>query len=643
MAHIQIDDLTPRNQYTATASQTTFTYSFPIFVEADIKVYVGSTLKTLTTDYTVTGEGTNSGGTVVFNTGLSAGDIVTLYRDVAVKRTTDYQSNGDLTAQNLNDDLDKIIAMVQQIEFDLNNRCLRFGQFTTGIPLSEFTESATDRANKVLAFDSAGDANITQELGTYQGTDATTTTAAYVARDIVKSTTAGQLNNIYICLQASPVGTALTDTSYWALIVDAVSASAAQTAAEAAQTAAEAAQTAAELAETNAETAETNAETAEANALAHKNAAETAKTAAEAAQAAAEAALDEFDDKYLGAKASDPTLDNDGDPLTIGDFYFNTVTLKVRFYNGSSWDEIDVTASSTTTFTNKTLADFSNTIHADMVHVECRNNTGSTIPALSVVRLSGAISSKPTIALADASTEVTSADTIGVTAEAINNNTEGMVALQGVVTGLDTSAFTDGDTVYLSETAGGLTTTKPATPAHLVVVGRIIYAHNNAGIIFVTVQNGWEMDELHDVLITSIATGEILKWDGSKWINNTLTEAGIQAYDADTAKLDTTQAWTKPQRSTDTVDNDGSFDLNVNNHFKCTPTGAITLTFTNIPAGQSGTVLLDNTGGQTISAAATTKVMGADFLTTVSTAGIYMIGYRSDGTNVRVYNSGAQQ
>jgi hypothetical protein len=117
----------------------------------------------------------------------------------------------------------------------------------------------------------------------------------------------------------------------------------------------------------------------------------------------------------------------------------------------------------------------------------------------------------------------------------------------------------------------------------------------------------------------------------------------VQAYDADTAKTDTTQNFTAPQRSADTVDNDGSFDLSAAQNFTCTPTGNFTLTFTNIPDGQSGVILLVNSGGYTVSAAATTKVMGADFLTTVSTAGTYVIGYYSDGTDVRVYNSGAQQ
>ena len=114
----------------------------------------------------------------------------------------------------------------------------------------------------------------------------------------------------------------------------------------------------------------------------------------------------------------------------------------------------------------------------------------------------------------------------------------------------------------------------------------------------------------------------------------------VQEYDADTAKLDEAQTFTAPQRGTITVDNDGSFDLNVTNNFSCTPTALFTLTFTNISAGQSGQILLDNSGGYVITADTNTKV-DANFLSTVSTAGVYVLGYFSNGTNVYVYNSGS--
>jgi hypothetical protein len=94
---------------------------------------------------------------------------------------------------------------------------------------------------------------------------------------------------------------------------------------------------AAATAETNAETAEANAETAEANAEAAQAAAEDAQAAAEAAQAAAEAVYDDFDDRYLGAKSSNPTVDNDGDALATGALYFNTTDSDMRVYTGSAW------------------------------------------------------------------------------------------------------------------------------------------------------------------------------------------------------------------------------------------------------------------------------------------------------------------
>ena len=109
----------------------------------------------------------------------------------------------------------------------------------------------------------------------------------------------------------------------------------------------------------------------------------------------------------------------------------------------------------------------------------------------------------------------------------------------------------------------------------------------------------------------------------------------VQAYDADTAKTDTAQTFTASQRGTVTTDNDLSFDMNATNFFKCTPAANGTLTFTNITAGQSGNIWLDNSGGYTISAASSTYIASAD-LTTISTAGVYFLSYYSDGTNVMV-------
>ena len=345
MATLLVNDVTPRVQYTASSSQTVFAYGFSIFVDTDLKVYKGSTLMTLSsasnnTSYQVSGAGTTAGGNVTFGAGLTAGDIVTIYRDLPVSRTSDYQTGGDLLAETLNDDLDKIVQMVQQVERDIDQRTLRFGQFTTGIPLAEFTESATDRANKVLAFAADGSPNITQELGTFLGNWAAST--AYVIRDLVKDTSN---NNIYICTVAHTSSGAQplssnTDAAKWSLIVDAASAttsaSAAATSATASATSATAAATSATAAATSATAGATSATAAATSATASASSA----TAAAASATSAAAALDSFDDIYLGAKSSDPTVDNDGDALTAGDMYFNTATDRMRVYSGSAWADV---------------------------------------------------------------------------------------------------------------------------------------------------------------------------------------------------------------------------------------------------------------------------------------------------------------
>jgi len=128
------------------------------------------------------------------------------------------------------------------------------------------------------------------------------------------------------------------------------SASAASTSETNAASSASAASTSA----TNAATSETNAATSATNAGTSETNAATSATAAQAAQAAAEAAADNFDDTYLGAKASDPTVDNDGDALTAGDLYFNTTTDKLRVYDGAAWNDAVTDLTSVVTKTSTT-------------------------------------------------------------------------------------------------------------------------------------------------------------------------------------------------------------------------------------------------------------------------------------------------
>jgi hypothetical protein len=132
---------------------------------------------------------------------------------------------------------------------------------------------------------------------------------------------------------------------------------------------------------------------------------------------------------------------------------------------------------------------------------------------------------------------------------------------------------------------------------------------------------------------------------GATTLTGVLKGNGTSAFTAATAGTDyavptTASTWSTSQRGTVTTDNDGSFDMTVTNNFKCTPTATFALTFTNITAGQSGYVLLVNTGGYAVTAASTTKV-NTTFLTTTSTAGTYLLSYFTDGTNVYITTGGA--
>jgi len=114
----------------------------------------------------------------------------------------------------------------------------------------------------------------------------------------------------------------------------------------------------------------------------------------------------------------------------------------------------------------------------------------------------------------------------------------------------------------------------------------------------------------------------------------------VQAYDANTAKLNVDQAWSGSQRGTVVTDNDASFDMNASNNFICTPTAGAALTFTNITSGQSGNIYLVNGSNYAITAGSGTKVT-TNLLNAISTTGEYWLSYWSpNGTDVLVCHAG---
>lgn len=162
-----------------------------------------------------------------------------------------------------------------------------------------------------------------------------------------------------------------------------------------------------------------------------------------------------------------------------------------------------------------------------------RNTTASTIAKGSVVYLDGSNGTVPSIKNALANADATSARTFGIVEADIATNTNGYVTNQGLLSPLNTSGVADGDVLWLSPTvAGAFTTTKPAGPNHGVLVGIVVKGTSvGAGSIYVLIKNGAELDEIHDVNITSPVTGQSIIWSStaSVWQNALIGSASISA------------------------------------------------------------------------------------------------------------------
>ena len=266
---ITISDTEPRIQYTATGGQTSFTVPFAFFANADLQVFNGTSQLTFNaspsnaTQYSVTGAGVSGGGSITLGSpGATVNDVITIVREVAIERTTDFPTSGAFQIDSLNTELDKIIAMAQQLERDL-----KLSPRVNTTSSSSFNLTFPDMvAGKVLSANAGG-------TGLEFSVDAS-----------------GLL------------------------------------------------------------TAEANASTSATNAANSATAAASSASSALNAKNAAEAALDTFDDDFLGSKASDPAVDNDGDALADGALYFNTTdnVMKVYDLGNTQWKQLTPTSSQQT-------------------------------------------------------------------------------------------------------------------------------------------------------------------------------------------------------------------------------------------------------------------------------------------------------
>jgi len=427
-----ISTTTILNSYSGNGSTTAFAYTFPINTTSEITVIERSATGTETvksegtgsTNYGIADNGA-SGGTITMVTAPASGTTLLIRRNTDFTQETDYVANDPFPAETHEDALDKLQMQTQELEEELN-RSIKLSR-TNSMTSTEFTTSATDRASKILAFDSNGEISVTQELGTFKGTDATTTTAAYVQRDIIKSTTTAQLNNVYICVADAVVGDTLTDTDHFALLVDAVSAA---TSATTATTKASEAAASASTASGHKDTATTKASEAASSA-----------TAAASSATSAAASYDSFDDRYLGAKSSAPSTDNDGASLLTGALYFNSSDNTMYNYTGSAWASLKPTSSEQTNINalaaSAVIADMALLATTDVIADMALLATTDVIADMNTLATSDIVSDLNTLATSDIVSDLNTLATSDIVSD-INT-----LATSDIVSDLNTLATSD--------------------------------------------------------------------------------------------------------------------------------------------------------------------------------------------------------
>jgi hypothetical protein len=309
----------------------------------------------------------------------------------------------------------------------------------------------------------------------------------------------------------------------------------------------------------------------------------------------------------------------------------------------------------------------------EVVRVVNKTGINLTEAGYQVVRLDGAQGNRIKVALAKGDADGNSLDTLGIVTENIAINQEGFITVMGLVRGINTTGnlqgetWNDGDALYLSpSTLGGLTKNSPTAPSHSVRMGYVVQSNPSNGSIFVKVDNGYELDELHNIYIntSSLAYGDLLMRDGnSVWVNTKqlsgsyVITGSLQAtsFTGSILGIASTSSFLNPLNQSVIItgstqgnvtaltisSNTASLNLNSGNFFTLQLVQG-TNTFinpSNVKPGQSSILLLSTTGSATVSFPSTVKQPSGSSYTPTATTGTDILTFASlDNTNLYLVN-----
>ena len=272
------------------------------------------------------------------------------------------------------------------------------------------------------------------------------------------------------------------------------------------------------------------------------------------------------------------------------------------------------------------------------LHQRVNNRTGATLSKGTAVYLSGSQGNRIKVAKALGVTDAFSANTFGIVAENILNNQSGYVITEGLITNINTSSLVEDSAVYLSPTvAGGLTSTKPQAPQHTVYIGVCVNSNAGSGELFVKIRNGQELDELHDVRITSPVDKASLYYKSSEGLWRDTTAALLVS---DTASMLTNYARIGTGGTVTSVGGTGTVN-GITLTGTVTSSGNLTLGGTlsgvSLSSQITGTLPIANggTGATTQSAARTAlgaTVRGANTFLLTDIGAISFLRYNADNT-----------